>query len=45
MRKDQEQKTLFLFIPKNPAWIIAGMTTFYSQPNPGNTLTSENKSW
>jgi hypothetical protein len=33
MRKDPEQKTLLLFIPKNPAGITAGMTTFYSQPN------------
>jgi predicted glycosyltransferase involved in capsule biosynthesis len=41
MRKDQEQKTLLLFIPKG---ITAGMTTFYSQPNPGNALASENKS-
>jgi hypothetical protein len=44
MRKDPEQKTLLLFIPKNPARITAGMTTFYSQPNPGNVLASENKS-
>jgi hypothetical protein len=42
--KDPEQKTLLLFIPKNPAGITAGMTTFYSQPNPGNALASENKS-
>jgi hypothetical protein len=44
MRKDPEKKTLLLFIPKNPAGITAGMTTFYSQPNPGNVLVSENKS-
>jgi hypothetical protein len=44
MRKDQDQKTLLLFMPKNPAGITAGMTTFYSQPNPGNALASENKS-
>jgi hypothetical protein len=44
MRKDQEQKTLLLFIPKDPAGITAGMTTFYSQPNLGNALASENKS-
>jgi hypothetical protein len=31
MRKDPEQKTLLLFILKNPAGINAGMTTFYSQ--------------
>ena len=41
MRKHQEQKTLLLFIPKNPAGITAGMTTFYSQPNLGNALASE----
>jgi hypothetical protein len=40
MRKDPEQKTTLLFIPKNPD----GMMTFYSQPNPGNALGSENKS-
>jgi hypothetical protein len=43
MRKDQEQKTLLLFIPKDPAGITADMTTFYSQPNLGNALASENK--
>jgi hypothetical protein len=44
MRKDPEKKTLLLLIPKIPAGITAGMTTFYSQPNPGNVLVSENKS-
>jgi hypothetical protein len=44
MRKDPEQKTVLLFIPKNPAGITAGTTTFYSKPNPGNALASENKS-
>jgi hypothetical protein len=34
MRKDPEKKTLLLLIPKIPAGITAGMTTFYSQPNP-----------
>jgi hypothetical protein len=41
MRKNQEQKTLLLFMPQNPAEITAGMTTFYSKSNPGNALASE----
>jgi hypothetical protein len=41
MRKDPEKKTLLLFIPLNLVGITADMTTFYSQPNPGNVLVSE----
>jgi hypothetical protein len=44
MKKDPEQKTLLLSIPKIPAGITARMKTFYSHPNPGNALASENKS-